>query len=128
MSLRASSDPDRSEPPTLSSRQKPTVPPACANLKISASRMSTLLVPSGAHRRKPDGHHTEEEQGCALNAAFVARQGERRGEADGRPGCQAAPVSRDVLTLAKDAPFSDCEVRIENQISIWLSQEAWVGV
>jgi hypothetical protein len=32
------------------------------------------------------------------------------------------------LTLAKDAPVSDFEVRIENQISIWLSQEAWVGV
>ena len=32
------------------------------------------------------------------------------------------------LTLVKEAPLSDCEVRIENQISIWLSQEAWVGV
>jgi len=35
---------------------------------------------------------------------------------------------RCILTLVKEAPPSDCEVRIENQISIWLSQEAWVGV
>ena len=35
---------------------------------------------------------------------------------------------RCILTLVKEAPLSDCEVRIGNQISIWLSQEAWVGV
>ena len=31
-------------------------------------------------------------------------------------------------TLVKDAPSSDLLARIENQISIWLSHEAWVGV
>ncbi len=31
------------------------------------------------------------------------------------------------LRLVKDAPLSDFADRIENQISIWLSQEAWVG-
>jgi hypothetical protein len=31
-------------------------------------------------------------------------------------------------TLVNEAPLSDFPVRIENQISIWLSQEACVGV
>ena len=31
-------------------------------------------------------------------------------------------------TPVKDAPFNDSALRIKNQISTWLSQEAWVGV
>jgi hypothetical protein len=41
---------------------------------------------------------------------------------------EGVDVGDESLTLAKDAPVTDFEVRIENQISIWLSQEAWVGV
>ncbi len=41
---------------------------------------------------------------------------------------EGVDVGDEFLRLVKDAPLSDFADRIENQISIWLSQEAWVGV
>src|SRR5579862_3372987 len=32
------------------------------------------------------------------------------------------------LTERKDAPLRELRQRMENQVSIWLSQDAWVGV
>ena len=70
-----------------------------------------------------------ERQGFISRAPHVARSIQLLIEPENLPSppLNFKPSKPLCTELVNDRPSSDWPVRIENQISIWLSQESWVG-